>query len=131
MLRPRVLIADDHPFIVERVVSLLNPSFEIVATVRDGEMLAREALRLRPDVIISDITMPHLNGTDAAHEIRERGVMARFVFLTVHEQAAFVKACFAEGGLGYVTKSRLLTDLIPAINEALLGNHFVSPSVWR
>lgn len=129
MDRPRVLVADDHPLVVERVVSLLDPNFEIVGTVRDGGMLISEALRLRPDVIVSDITMPMLTGIEAAHAIREAGSTARFVFLTVHRQAAFVRACFAEGALGYVTKSHLQSDLVPAINEALSGHRFISPSL--
>lgn len=129
--RPRVLLADDHNPILERVVSLLHPGFAVVGTVGDGESLVREARRLRPDVIVLDISMPILSGIEAAHELREAGSSARLVFLTVHGQAAFVRACFAEGGLGYVTKSRLGTDLIPAINDALSGRHFVSPSVPR
>ena len=129
MDRPRVLIADDCTSILERVVSLLNPDFEVVGTVHDGEMLVSEALRLRPDVIVSDIAMPLLNGIEAAHAVREAGSAARLIFLTVHTQAAFVRACFAEGALGYVAKSRLRADLIPAINEALTGRRFISESL--
>ena len=129
MDRPRVLIADDCTSILERVVSLLNPDFEVVGTVHDGEMLVSEALRLRPDVIVSDIAMPLLNGIEAAHAVREAGSAARLIFLTVHTQAAFVTACFAEGALGYVAKSRLRADLIPAINEALTGRRFISESL--
>ena len=78
-----------------------------------------------------DITMPMLNGIEAAHELREAGSTAKFVFLTVHNHPAFLHACFAEGALGYVTKSHLRTDLIPAIREALSGHTFISPSIPR
>lgn len=128
--RPRVLLADDHDMVLDRVQSLLE-NYEVVGTAHNGRELVSEALRLQPDVIISDITMPLFNGIDAAHEIREGGSTSRFVFLTVHEQPAFLHACFAEGALGYVTKSHLGTDLIPAINAALTGHSFISPSIPR
>jgi DNA-binding NarL/FixJ family response regulator len=127
--RPRVLLADDHHPILNRVVSLLKEHFEIVGSVSDGRALVREAERLQPDVIVLDITMPILTGIEAARELHEAGSKARLVFLTVHQSNAFVRECFAKGGLGYVTKSRMMTDLVPAINEALSNRHFVSPVV--
>lgn len=131
MERPRVLLADDHLPVLDRVASLLKPHFEVVGAVHDGRTLVSEAQRLQPDVIVLDITMPGLSGIEAAHELKEAGSMAKLVFLTIHQEAAFVRGCFAEGGLGYVTKSRLVTDLIPAIREALCEHHFVSPSLPR
>ncbi len=128
MARPRVLLADDHPPVLDRVASLLKNSFDIVGTVSDGGTLVSEALRLQPDVIVLDITMPVLSGIEAAHKLHEAGSMAKLVFLTVHQESAFVRECFTEGALGYVMKSRLVTDLIPAIKEALANHHFVSPS---
>jgi len=80
---------------------------------------------------VLDIAMPILNGIEAAHEIREAGLTPRLVFLTVHEQSSFVTACFDEGALGYVTKSRLRTDLIPAIRDAISGHHFISSFLPR
>ncbi|HEX3469636.1 MAG TPA: response regulator transcription factor [Silvibacterium sp.] len=127
--RPRVLLADDHHPMLNRVVSLLKEHFEIVGSVSDGRALVREAERLQPDVIVLDITMPILTGVEAARELHEAGSKARLVFLTVHQSNAFVRECFANGGLGYVTKSRMMTDLVPAINEALSNRHFVSPAV--
>lgn len=131
MDRPRVLVADDHSIVLERVLSLLGCKFEVVGTANNGRDLVAEAERLQPDVIVMDITMPILNGIEAAHELGEIGSTAKLVFLTVHGQPAFVDACFTEGALGYVTKSRLATDLIPAINDALSGRRFISPSVLR
>lgn len=128
--QPTILLADDHKMVLEHVLPLLQ-NFQVVGTVGNGMDLVTEALRLQPEVIVLDITMPRLNGIEAAHEIREAGSTSKFVFLTVHEQPAFLEACFAEGALGYVTKSRLGTDLLPAINEALSGHRFVSSCLPR
>ena len=125
---PRVLIADDQILLRDRVISLLR-GFQVVGTTTNGKDLISEALRLQPDLIVTDITMPVLTGIDAAHELRKAGSTAKVVFLTVHREQEFVNACLAEGALGYVTKARLRTDLIPAINEALSGRRFVSPGI--
>jgi len=127
---PRVLLADDHDALLQRVLSLLR-NFQVVGTANNGRDLVAEALRLQPDVIVLDITMPIMTGIEAAHELREAGSTARLVFLTVHEQPAFLHACFTEGALGYVIKSHLGTDLIPAINKALSSHRFISPSIPR
>ena len=129
--RPRIIVADDHDAMLDIVLSLLRPDFEVVGTVNNGLDLIREAHRLQPDVIVLDITMPVLNGIEAAHKIHEAGLTMKLVFLTVHEQSSFVNACFDEGALGYVTKSRLRTDLIPAIRDAISGHHFISPFLPR
>ena len=129
MQRPRVLVADDHPPVLNRVLSLLHTDFDVVGVASDGKTLVSEAHRLQPDVIVLDITMPILTGIEAARELHKEGSKAKIIFLTIHQSAAFVRECFAQGGLGYVTKSRMVTDLIPAIREALANQHFVSPSV--
>ena len=131
MARARILLADDHHLVLERILSLLQPHFEVIGMVNDGRTLVSEAQRLQPDVIVLDITMPLLTGIEAARELHKGGTQAKLVFLTIHQDPAFVRGCFAEGGLGYVTKSRLVTDLIPAIHEALSDHTFVSPSVLR
>lgn len=128
--RPRVLLADDHEMVLERVLSLVK-DYQVVGIASNGRDLVAKALRLKPDVIVLDITMPILTGIEAAHELREAGSTAVFVFLTIHEQPAFLDACFSEGALGYVTKSHLGTDLIPAIDQALSGHRFISPSLAR
>lgn len=126
----RVLLADDHDMVLERVLSLLG-QYQVVGTAHNGRDLVSKALQLQPDLIVLDITMPVLNGIDAAHELQQAGSNARFVFLTVHNQPAFLEACFAEGALGYVTKSHLGSDLLPALNDALCGRRFVSPCIPR
>ncbi len=129
--RPRILLADDHVPMIERVRSLLQTDFEIVGDVSTGPDLVSEAGRLQPDIIVLDITMPGLTGIEAAHELRQAGSSAKFVFLSVHERVEFVRACLAEGALGYVVKSRLAIDLVPAVVDALAGRRFISPPVSR
>jgi DNA-binding NarL/FixJ family response regulator len=129
--RLRILVADDHQPIQERVSELLRTSYDVVGTVGNGIDLVQQAKTLRPDLIVLDISMPGMSGIEAAHELRESGSTARVVFLTVHERVEFVHACLAEGALGYVIKSRLNVDLIPAIQEALCGHRFISPPVSR
>ena len=80
---------------------------------------------------MADINMPRCNGMDALKRLRQAGYDTRFVFLTMHERAEFVHACLAEGALGYVVKSRIASDLIPAVREALSGRRFISPPVAR
>lgn len=131
MVRPRLLLADDHPSFLEATSALLRIQFEVVVTVADGVTLVQEALRVRPDVIVTDITMPVMSGIDAAHELRKFALSAKVVFLTIHSEEQFVEACFAGGALGYVVKSHMKTDLIPAIKAALIGDSYTSPSLSK
>jgi DNA-binding NarL/FixJ family response regulator len=124
--RARILLADDHPDLLKTVERQLEPEFEVVGKVLDGQLLLEEAMRLKPDVIVSDISMPLLNGIEAADQLRESGCQSRIVFLTVHSDPDFVSVCLAAGALGYVVKSRMNTDLVPAIREALAGHTFIS-----
>jgi DNA-binding NarL/FixJ family response regulator len=126
--RPRVLLADDHQLVIDRVAALLEGCFEIVGAAHDGLELVLEAQRLTPDVIVADLSMPVLTGLEAVQELKKRGVCSRVVFLTVHDTEEFVEACMLEGALGFVTKSHVKNDLIPAINAAVAGKRFVSPS---
>ena len=131
MNRARVLLADDNAIVLDRVGVLLRPSFEVVGTVTNGQELCSAGIRLAPDVIVSDVTMPVLGGIEAAQQLREAGCRARFVFLTIHNGWEFVDACVAQGAFGYVVKSHMKTDLIPAIKAALLGHTFISPLISR
>ena len=128
MARARILLADDHKEIRDRAVRLLEPEFEVVGAVSDGNALVRVYAQLKPDVCIIDISMPYLNGIEAAIKLRENGSEARIVFLTVNEDSDFVRAALKTGALGYVVKSRMATDLCLAINGAIRGDVFVSPS---
>jgi DNA-binding NarL/FixJ family response regulator len=126
MIRTRVLIADDLPTVLATVASLLEESFEVVAMESDGRAALNAALKLRPALIVLDISMPILSGIEVALELKRVGNDARVVFLTVHEDADILQACHAAGGLGYVVKVRMDSDLIPAMKEALAGREFTS-----
>jgi len=130
-MKTQVLLADDHPPLVEAALTILKPHYDIVGIATDGAMLISEALRLSPDLIVSDITLPILNGIEAIHRLRLSNSQAKVVFLTVHAEEGFLKACMAEGALGYVLKSHMRTQLIPAIEAALEGRSYVSPSLAK
>ena len=130
-MKIKVLLADDHPPLVEAALAILKPHYDIVGVATDGAMLVSEALRLSPDVIVSDITLPIFNGIEAIHRLRTSHLQAKVVFLTIHAEEGFLTACMAEGALGYVLKSRMRTQLIPAIEAALEGKSYVSPSVAK
>ena len=121
-----VLIADDHFAVLESVVPMLKPFFNVVGTASDGKAAVEAEDRLHPDVVILDISMPVMSGIDAAKQMRKARVEGSIVFLTVHEDTDILAAAKAAGGKGYVVKSRLGTDLIPAIQDALAGKDFVS-----
>ena len=128
-MRPRILLADDHPAVLKATNGLLKAQFDIVGNATDGPTLVSEALRLRPDVIVADITLPVFSGIDAAHRLRESAPSVKIVFLTVHSEQQFLEACIAEGALGYVLKSHMKTHLIPAIEAALVGHSYVCPFI--
>ena len=127
MSRSRVLLADDHPVMLSKVRSWLEKDFEVVGAVEDGQALISAAAEMQPDVVILDITMPGINGIEAARQLRQAGSPAKIIFLTVHEDPDFRSEALATGALGYVLKSRLTLDLIPAIHEVLANNSFISP----
>ena len=127
MNRARVLLADDHRAVCESVASLLESDFDVVGSVSNGQDLLVEAERLHPDVVVTDIAMPELDGIEAATQLRASNSKAKVLFLTIHGDGEFVRAGLAAGALGYVVKSRLTTDLIPAIHEVVAGHRFISP----
>lgn len=122
----RILLADDHPKFPDTAEKLLGADFEVIAKVGNGQALFETAMRLQPDIIVSDISMPILNGIDAADLLRNSGCTARIIFLSVHIDSEFVRQCLLVGAFGYVIKSRVASELIPAIREALAGHIFVS-----
>jgi DNA-binding NarL/FixJ family response regulator len=125
----RVVLCDDHPALPALVVSALTPECTVVGMVGDARALLKEMDRLAPDLVVLDISMPGMSGLEAACEIRRSHPRTRIVFLTVHEDPDFAQAAFAAGGLGFVVKSRLATDLLPAVRAALGGRRFLSTSV--
>lgn len=128
MNKLRILLADDQAYFVELVEGLLGTMFDVVGKVEDGRTLLDAAQRLRPDIILTDISMPILNGIDAIQELQRSGCNSKVIFLTVHTDPDFIRTCFAAGAFGYVFKERVDLDLLPAIHEVLDGRFFISPS---
>ena len=127
MNKVSILLADDHPSFPKLVESLLKPAFDILAIVSNGESILEAYRRLKPDIIVTDISMPVLSGFEAAVRLRKSGCTAKVIFLTVHADPDFVRAALSTGALGYVVKPRVATDLLAAIKEVLEGRVFISP----
>jgi DNA-binding NarL/FixJ family response regulator len=128
-VRSRVLLADDHPAMLALTAAALAGEYLVVGSVGDGHSLLSEAERLHPDVIVLDITMPRLDGIQAAAQLLRLPNPARLVFLTVHEDPDFARAALDAGALGYVLKARLVSDLLPAVRAALTDRRFISPTI--
>ena len=129
MAKIRVVLADDHWAVLARVRRTLAEEFEVVATAEDGNQAVAAVLALDPDVFVTDISMPLLDGLQVAKRLQAAHCRAKILFLTIHEDQDFVAAAFDAGASGYVTKSRLSADLVPAIREVLLGHSFVSQTL--
>jgi DNA-binding NarL/FixJ family response regulator len=127
--RPRVLLADDHRMLIEGLKSLLGDEFEIVDTVEDGRALLAAAKKLRPDVIVADISMPHLNGIDAVPKLRRDNPEVKVVFLTMHQNPAYARRALEAGAVGFVIKHSAPEELVMAIHAALKGKTFITPAL--
>jgi DNA-binding NarL/FixJ family response regulator len=127
--RPRVLLADDHLLVAEALTSLLSPEFDLVGVVEDGRQMIEAAGRLRPDVIVADIAMPHLNGIDALTRLREGGDHVPVVFLTMHKDATFARRALEAGASGFVLKHSASVELIAALHAALEGKTYLTPQL--
>jgi DNA-binding NarL/FixJ family response regulator len=130
-MRPRLLLADDHTLMLEGIRLMLQPEFELVGSVEDGRKLLAAAKTLKPDVILLDISMPVLNGIDAAKQLRKIVPAPKLVFVTMHADADYITEAFRAGASAYVLKRSAASELLTAIREVLRGNHFVSPIVTR
>jgi DNA-binding NarL/FixJ family response regulator len=129
MSKPRILIADDHQVLAEGLRVLLEPEFEVIGVVADGRELVAAAKRHRPDLILADVTMPSLNGIDAAAQLRDLGVQSKVVFLTMHRDVAYARQAMAAGAAGFVLKHSVASELITAVREALRGGTYVTPMI--
>ncbi len=129
MKRPRVLLADDHRMTAEGVKSLLTAEFDLVAVVEDGRAMVEAARRLRPEVIVADITMPHLNGIDALVQLKKQIPSVNVVFLTMHNEVAYARRALEAGASGFVLKHSAPAELVMAIRAALDGKKFITPAL--
>jgi DNA-binding NarL/FixJ family response regulator len=127
--RPRVLLADDHLIVAEALKSLLAQEFDLVGVVEDGRALVEAAGKLRPDVIVADVTMPHLNGIDALIQLRQSGDRVPVVFLTMHRDVSFARRALDAGASGFVLKHSAPAELLSALRAALEGKTYLTPQL--
>lgn len=131
MTKARILLADDHTLVVEGFRKLLEPEFELVGTVEDGRALLEAAPKLQPDVILLDISMPLLNGIDAARRLKKMMPDVKLIFVTMHADPAYVTEAFRVGATGYVLKRSAAADLLQAVRAVLNGHYYVAPLITK
>jgi DNA-binding NarL/FixJ family response regulator len=131
MTRARVLIADDHAILLDAFKRLLEPEYDVVGAVTDGQALIHAAESLRPDIVIADISMPRLNGLDAAERLRGRVPEVKLVFLTVNEDPEVAAEAIRRGAAGYVLKKSASAELFEALRRVLRGKTYVTPALAR
>jgi DNA-binding NarL/FixJ family response regulator len=129
MKKPRVLLADDHRVVAEGLRGLLEPHFDVVGIVSDGRELLTAAKTLDPDVVVLDISMPSLNGIDAARQMRGAHSRAKVVFLTMHREVTYAARAMEAGASGFVLKHSAPSELVTAIQEALKGGTYITPQI--
>lgn len=127
MSRTRVLLADDHTLLLDGLRKVLEPDFDLVGVASNGKELLEAAAALKPDVILLDISMPLMNGFEAARLLKQCDDKARLIFLTMHKDPSYVKEAFRAGASGYVLKHSAGTELVTAVHEVLRGNFYLSP----
>lgn len=131
MPKVTILLADDNSAVLDHVSKMLKKeeSYVVIAKIIDGRAVFREYLRLRPDIIILDISMGETSGIDIARQLRDSGCSAKIIFLTVHEDRDYVNAAIGAGGSAYVVKSRLNLDLLHALEATVANKLFVSANL--
>ena len=131
MTRPRILMADDHSLVLAGLRRLVEDEGDVVGTVEDGRALIDEAQRHRPDIILLDISMPLLNGLDAARQLKKLVPDSKLIFLTVHATPTYVAEAFKAGASGYLIKQSAAAELKQAIQAVRRGQHYMTPSVTK
>ena len=129
MSKPRIIIADDHTLLVEAFEKLLAPECDVVAKVGDGRALLTAVREHRPDAVVLDLSMPLLNGLDAARQIKQTNPSIRLIFVTMNEDPDLAAEAFRAGASAYLLKRSAGTELLTAIREALKGRSYVTPLV--
>jgi len=131
MTRPRILMADDHSLVLAGLRRLVEDEGDVVGIVEDGRALLEEAQRLLPDIILLDISMPLLNGLDAARQLTKLVPDSKLIFLTMHATPTYVTEAFKAGAAGYLVKQSATSELKQAIQAVLSGQHYMTPSVTK
>jgi DNA-binding NarL/FixJ family response regulator len=129
--RPRVLLADDHLMLREALARLLTPVCDVIGSVPDGRALLHAVPELRPDVVVLDISMPLLNGLDAARQLKSTIPEAKVIFLTVNEDPDMAAAAIRAGASGYLLKNSAAAELLQAIDEAMRGRTYITPLIAK
>lgn len=129
--RPRIILADDHTMLLDAFRRLLEPRCEIVGTAGDGRALIELAASTQPEIIVLDVSMPRLNGVDAAAQLRRRMPEVKLIFLTVNEDPDLAAEAIRLGASGYLLKSSATSELFTAIEHALAGKTYITPLVTR
>jgi DNA-binding NarL/FixJ family response regulator len=124
-----VLVADDHRIVAEGLRGILEPTYELVGIVENGRELVDQALALRPDVIVADITMPLLNGLDAMALLQRQDCRSKFVFLTMHKDVTYAAKALRQGAMGYVLKHSASEELLKALKAVFAGEKYVSGEI--
>lgn len=131
MKKPRVLMADDHSILLAGLRKLVEDSCDVVGTVENGRALLEAAERLTPDLILLDISMPLLNGLDAARQIKTIAPDAKLLFLTMHASPTYATEAFKAGASGYLLKQSAASELPQAIDAVLKGQTYLTPSITK
>jgi DNA-binding NarL/FixJ family response regulator len=131
MKKPRLLLADDHTILVEGLKALLAPEFDAVATASDGRAVLEAARKYQPEMILLDISMPGLNGIEAARRLKQSNPDAKLIILTMHGDLSFVRAAFEAGASGYVLKQSAATELVKALREVDSGRRYISSLIQK
>jgi DNA-binding NarL/FixJ family response regulator len=131
MRLPTVLLADDHAIVAEGLRRVLELNYEVVGVVTNGRDLLAAAEQLKPDVIVADVSMPLLNGIEAARRIHKAGQNVKIVFLSMHTELAYVTEAFRAGGSAYILKISAAAEILMAVRSALQGQKYLSPSIDR
>ncbi len=131
MMRPRILLADDHTLLLDAFRALLEPEFEVVGTATDGRMLIEQFSRLQPDVVVIDVGMPLLNGLDAGRQLKSLQRSVKLIYLTMNPEPDLAREALRLGASGYVLKSSAASELKQAIQEALKGRSYITPLITQ
>ena len=126
----RILLADDHPMVLDGVAKILDDEFEVVGKVEDGRALVAAAQELTPDIIVTDMTMPLLHGLEACRQLRQLAIASKVIFLTMHADVAYAKEAFEAGASGYLLKRSAASELVEAIHTVIQGRAYLTPLVF-
>lgn len=130
-MNPRVLLADDHTLVLDGYRKILESSCDIVGAAEDGRTLLKMAHQLRPDIVTLDISMPHLNGIDAARKLHKELPDTKIIFVTMHADQAYVTEAFKAGATGYLLKRSAGSELLQAIQSVMKGHNYVTPLIAK